>query len=454
MEQRKKYLVVGMGKSGVAAAEVLAQLGQEVFVYDKQSADKIKPELQNFLSENGIKGYFNREPEDIENFDCVVMSPGVPLTVPFVEKAKAAGAEIIGELELGFRVGKGKYVAITGTNGKTTTTTLVGDIFKNAGRKTEVAGNIGVAVAKRAVTADDSTWLVTECSSFQLETTSTFHPLVSAILNLTPDHLDRHGSLEKYGEAKAKVFECQDQEDYFVVNFDDEPSWKLAAGCKARVVPFSRKAELPFGVFVKNRRIVILDESGELSDLCGVDELVIPGAHNLENALAAAAISYFAGIEPCVIARTLREFQGVEHRLEFAGQVKGVRYVNDSKGTNPDASMKALEAMNTKVLLIAGGYDKKSSYEEYIRAFDGKVRYLLLLGATAEDIAAAARAMDFHEIVMCADMEECVKKAAQLAEPGDTVLLSPACASWDMYESYEHRGRHFKDCVRKLNGQA
>lgn len=450
MEQGKKYLVVGMGKSGVAAAEVLTARGARVCVYDKQAADKMEPQLLNYLKTKGIKGFFAEDPEDIETFDSLIMSPGAPLTIPFVQAAEAAGAEIIGELELAFRLGKGKYVAITGTNGKTTTTTLVGEIFKNARRKTEVAGNIGVAVVKKAVEADEDTWLVTETSSFQLETISAFRPVVSAILNVTPDHLDRHKTVENYAAAKARIFENQGPEDYFVVNYDDETCWKLTSGCKARIVPFSRKEQLPFGAFVRDGRIVILDEGAELSDICGIEELLIPGAHNLENGLAAAAISYFAGVEPCMIGKTLREFQGVEHRLEFAGEVNGVRFVNDSKGTNPDASIKALEAMKTKVLLIAGGYDKKASYEEYIKAFDGKVRHLLLLGDTAEHIADTARGMGFTNIVMCRNMDECVQKAAELANPGDTVLLSPACASWDMYDSYEQRGRHFKDCVRGL----
>lgn len=450
MEQEKKYLIVGMGKSGVAAAEVLTARGARVSVYDRQPTEKLDVQLLNYLQIKGIEGYFAEEPKDIESFDCLVMSPGAPLTIPFVQQAVSCGAEIIGELELAYRLGRGKYIAITGTNGKTTTTTLVGEIFKNAKRKTEVAGNIGVAVVKKAVSADDSTWLVTETSSFQLETTSTFHPVVSAVLNVTPDHLDRHKTLENYALAKAKVFESQGSEDYFVVNYDDEPSWKLTAGCRARIVPFSRKEELPLGAFVRGGRLVILDEEAELSDICGTDELIIPGAHNLENALAAAAISYFAGIEPAVIGKTLREFQGVEHRLEFAGEVNGVRYVNDSKGTNPDAAVKALEAMTTKVLLIAGGYDKQASYDDYINAFDGRVRYLLLLGDTAQKIAAAARRLGFTDIIMCQDMEECVREGAKLAQAGDTVLLSPACASWDMYDSFEQRGRHFKDCVRRL----
>lgn len=452
MKQGKKYLIVGMGKSGVAAAEVLSAKGAGVWVYDRQPEEKMEPQLLSYLKVRGIEAYFGRDPQDIESFDCLIMSPGAPLDIPFVVAAREAGAEIIGELELAYRLGKGRYVAITGTNGKTTTTTLVGEIFKNAKRKTEVAGNIGVAVVKKAVAADEDTWLVTETSSFQLETTQSFHPLVSAILNVTPDHLDRHKTVEKYTRAKAKIFENQVPTDYFVVNYDDETCWRLTEGCKARVVPFSRREELPLGAFVRKERIVILDEDGELSDICGVEELMIPGAHNLENALAAAAISYFVGVEPEVIGRTLRSFPGVEHRLEFVENIGGIRFINDSKGTNPDASVKALEAMKTSVLLIAGGYDKQSSFEGYVNAFGGKVKYLLLLGATAEKIADAARAIGFGDerIIMCRSMDECVRKSTVLAAAGDTVLLSPACASWDMYDSYEQRGRHFKDCVRAL----
>lgn len=452
MLQGNKYLVVGLGKSGIAAAKVLLNLGGEVTIQDKKSEEEIDSTVIQYFKNRKATCCFGRDPQPGSKYKAVIMSPGVPLDLSFVQDAQANGAEVISEIELAYRLGKGKYVAITGTNGKTTTTTLTGEIFKEAGRRTEVVGNIGVAVVMEAVDATDDTWFVTEVSSFQLESVQRFHPVISAILNVTPDHLDRHKTMSRYVDAKANVFMNQRAEDYFVVNRDDEGSSALASRCQATVVPFSRKEKLEFGAFVEDGQIVFRDLQGAQHVVCGAEELQIPGAHNLENALAATAIAFCAGIEAEVIAHVLRDFQGVEHRLELVDTVDGVRYFNDSKGTNPDSSIKALEAMKTPVLLIAGGYDKKSSYDEFIRAFDGKVKKLLLLGATAKAIQDAALAAGYpqEDIVMCKDMDECVRTAARLAVEGDTVLLSPACASWDMYDNYEQRGRHFKDCVRNL----
>lgn len=448
--ENKKILVVGMGKSGIAATQALLKLGAVVSVYDRKEEDKIDTQLIQFLKNKKVTCYFGEEPDNTNELDMVVISPGVPLDTGFVQKARGAGAEIIGELEIAYRVGKGKYVAITGTNGKTTTTTLVGEIFKNSGRKTYVVGNVGVAVISKALCTTEDDWLVTETSSFQLETTRDFRPEVSALLNITPDHMDRHKTIENYAQAKAMVFKNQDESQYFVVNYDDEESWKLVEQCRAKVIPFSRKSALELGCFVLDGDIVIRNEKGQCIDICSKDDLKIPGAHNLENALAAAAIAYFAGISPEVIARTLREFEGVEHRLEFSGEVDGVRFVNDSKGTNPDASIKAIEAMKDGIILIAGGYDKGSDYEDFIKAFRGKVKHLVLLGKTGPKIKETAERLGFTNNVMCRDMDECVKTAFKLALPGDTVLLSPACASWDMYTCFEQRGEHFKNCVRDL----
>lgn len=452
MLQGKKYLVVGLGKSGIAAARVLIRLGADVTVQDKKRSEEIDRALVQFFANHKVTCYFGKDPAPGVRYEAVIMSPGAPLDLPFVQEAQHNGAEIISEIELAYRLGKGKYVAITGTNGKTTTTTLTGEIFREAGRKTKVVGNIGVAVVEEALEATDDTWFITEVSSFQLEPIRDFHPVISAILNLTPDHLDRHKTMEGYVNAKARVFENQGPEDYFVVNQDDAPTWALAQRCKATVVPFSRKEALDFGAYVEDGQIVIKGRDGEVHPVCGAKELHIPGAHNLENALAATAIAFCAGIDAAVIGKVLRSFAGVEHRLELVRVADGVKYINDSKGTNPDSSIKALEAMDTPVLLIAGGYDKKSSYEEFIRAFDGKVKKLLLLGVTAPAIRDTAIAMGYpqEDILMCKDMDECVRLASGLAVSGDTVLLSPACASWDMYDSYEQRGRHFKSCVRNI----
>lgn len=449
----KKVLVVGMGRSGKAAVIETLKKGAEVFVQDSKSADEIDEQLRGFLEENCSGCIFGKTPDEDEKFDMLILSPGVPPTLDFIQKAKSAGAEIIGELELAYRLSKGRFVAITGTNGKTTTTTLVGEIYKAAGFTTHVGGNIGVAITSEAAEACEEDVLVTETSSFQLETISRFRPAVSAILNLTPDHLNRHGDMINYGKAKAAIFRNQTEEDFCIMNYDDKASWELIEreGCRACVVPFSRVEKLDFGAFVKDGMIIIKRQDGEEISICGTEELKIPGSHNLENALAAAAISFFGGVEPNVIGEVLRQFAGVEHRIEMCGEVNGVRFVNDSKGTNTDAASKAIEAMKENIILIAGGYDKGSEFEQFAKEFIGPVKGLVLMGKTAEKIKDAAEKAGFTNITMCSNMEECVLKAYEQAEKGDVVLLSPACASWDMYNSFEERGDHFRKCVQKLH---
>lgn len=446
----KKALVVGMGRSGIAAAYALISDGAKVSVQDSKQKDAIDPDALKIFEAKGVEMFFGEIPEDMTVFDTVVVSPGVPLTLGFLQEAEKAGAEIIGELELAYRLGKGSYVAITGTNGKTTTTTLTGEMFKASGRTTHVVGNIGVAVVSKAAMAEDEDWLVTEVSSFQLETIDEFHPKVAAILNLTPDHLDRHKTFENYIAAKARVFENQTKEDYAILNFDDPEVMKLAPSIEASVVPFSRLEELPFGAFVKNGEIVIRDRDEKLITFCRADELLIPGTHNLENALAATALAWFAGVEKEAITEALTTFAGVEHRIEDCGTVDGVKYINDSKGTNPDAAIKAIEAIKENIILIAGGYDKGSDFTEFAEAFDGHVKHVILLGTTAVKIKDAAEKAGFTATTIVKDMDDCVREAARIAQEGDNVLLSPACASWDMYGSYEERGRHFKSCVEGL----
>ena len=449
----KKILVAGLGKSGLAALDALLELGADVAVHDAKSLDNFEPELLRMLEENKIVCYLGREPKPESRFDMLVLSPGIPPETGFVKNAEENGSEIIGELELSFRIGKGNYVAVTGTNGKTTTTALIGEMFKAADRDVYVVGNIGTAVATVALKAGDGSWLVTETSSFQLETAGSFRPRVSVLLNITPDHLDRHKNMENYIEAKAKIFKNQDESDCLVVNYDDKTAYALSAGCRAKTVPFSRIAELPFGAFVAGGSIVLRDDGGKCENICGAEELLIPGRHNLENALAAAAAAYFAGIPTYVIAETLRTFSGVEHRLEFCGEIGGVRFVNDSKGTNPDAAAKAVEAVAGDVVLIAGGYDKKADFGGFIKSFGGKVKHMLLLGETADKIRGAAENAGFYDSTVLGGMEECVERAFGLAAPGDTVLLSPACASWDMYSCFEERGSHFKGCVARLGAK-
>lgn len=446
----KNVLIVGLGKSGIAAAQAMLKLDARVAIQDSKGPDQVEGQLINFLQGKDVDFFLGQIPNDLSVYDMLILSPGVDPELPFVQEAAAKGAEIIGELEIAYRIGRGHFVAITGTNGKTTTTALTGKIFKAAGRSTHVVGNIGVAVISKSLDADEDDWLITETSSFQLQTTKYFKPVISAILNLTPDHLNRHHTMEGYGEAKAKVFENQDAGGYCVINYDDKTCYALAKDCKAKIVPFSRKEELPFGAFVKDGNLVIKDQDGKLVVLCAASELKIIGNHNIENALAAAAIGYFAGISPDIIGKTLRSFGGVAHRIEFSGEVSGVKYYNDSKGTNVDATITALRAIEKNIILIAGGDGKGQDFDPLIKNFNGSVKHMILLGRDGKLIAEAAERCGFHEYSYGKDMNECVAMASRLADSGDTVLLSPACASWDMYDNFEQRGNHFKDCVNHL----
>lgn len=448
--ENKKVLIVGFGISGRAAARAMAQLGAKVFVQDSNKEEQFDSNLITFFREKGIIFFLNSIPPDMSVFDMLVISPGVSPELNFVMEAKEKGAEIIGELEIAYRIGSGNYVAITGTNGKTTTTTLVGEIFKKSGRTTSVVGNIGVAVITASVEADEDDWLVTETSSFQLETTKYFKPAVSAILNLTPDHLNRHHTMKAYGEAKAKIFENQTKDGFLIVNYDDKECFKLSSNAKARVIPFSRKKELELGAFVLENKIVIRNLEDDIVEICNIGDLRIIGEHNVENALAAAAICYFSGIPEDIIAETLKEFNGVEHRLEFCNEIEGVKYYNDSKGTNTDAAITALKAIKENIILIAGGDSKGQEFDDFIKAFKGSVKKMILLGRDAHYIQEAADRNGFNDYVYGKDMDACVKLAYGFAEQGDSVLLSPACASWDMYDNFEQRGKHFKDCVERL----
>ena len=445
-------LVVGMGRSGKAALEALSGTGAKLSAQDSQDASNMDEAFLEFLSEGHVATYFGSTPDDMSVFDMLVLSPGVPPQLDFIREAASEGAEIIGELELAYRMTDAHFAAITGTNGKTTTTTLVGEIFKAAGRKTSVVGNIGNPVVTEAVSADSDSWMVTEVSSFQLETTRDFRPEVSAILNLTPDHLNRHKTMKAYGDAKARIAINQSPEEYLIINRDDAAAMELALQSRATVVPFSRKKTLDAGAYLQGRDIVIKDFDGTIHNICSRDDLRIIGDHNVENVLAAAAICYYAGIDTDVIGSAVRAFPGVEHRIEFCGTRDGVDYYNDSKGTNVDAAVIALKALQNNIILIAGGDGKAQDFTDLAAHLDGAVTALVLLGRDAPLIEEAARKAGFTDIFTCSSMEECVRKASELARSGDKVLLSPACASWDMYPNYEVRGRHFKECVRDITG--
>ena len=446
----RRVLVVGLGKSGKAAAKALSEAGAEVSVQDSKTADKLDTQFRQYMQNEGIKAYLGSVPEDMTAYDMLVLSPGVPPALDYIQKAKEAGAEIIGELELAYRLGRGNFVAITGTNGKTTTTTLVGEIFKASGRNTAVVGNIGNPVVNEAVDSTEDDWLVTEVSSFQLETAVDFRPVVSAILNLTPDHLNRHGTMEAYGAAKAKVAANQSEDEFLVINLDDPAAYELTKYTKATVIPFSRKEKPDKGAYLDGTNIIVKDIDGSEHVICETSDLRIIGDHNVENVLAAAAIAYFAGIDPEVIAGAVKEFPGVEHRIEFCGRVDDVDYYNDSKGTNVDAAVIAIKALKEGIILIAGGDGKGQEFDGLAEHFDGAVEALILLGRDAPIIEEAARKAGFTNIYNCKDMPDCVRTAAGIARPGEKVLLSPACASWDMYANFEQRGRHFKQCINEM----
>ena len=446
----KNVLVVGLGKSGKAAAKALNSAGAIVSIQDSSTSDKLDTQFLQYMKNENMKAYLGEEPEDMAAYDMLVLSPGVPTDQEFIARARNAGAEIIGELELAYRLSIGIFIGITGTNGKTTTTSLVGNILEAAGRKTAVVGNIGSPVVTEADEADSDTWLVTEVSSFQLETVDEFRPHVAAILNLTPDHLNRHKTMEAYAAAKARITENQTEEDYFVYNGDDETVSEIARNSKAQRVPFYRDREPEIGAYVDNTSIIVKDENGEKHFICHTDDLMIIGEHNIENVLAASAITFFSGIDVNTITLAVRNFAGVEHRIELCGRVDGVDYYNDSKGTNTDAAIIAIKALEDNIILIAGGDGKSQDFDELASMFKGRVKALILLGRDATIIEDAARRHGFDNIYNCRDMPDCVRKAAELAVEGDKVILSPACASWDMYDNFEQRGRHFKNCVKEL----
>ncbi len=448
----KKVLVFGSGISGVAASRLLLGGGASVVLYDGNASldeAKIRGEILDGLSGHTVEIVLGEFPKELlDGLDLTVMSPGVPTDLPVVEKMREREIPIWGEIELAYVFGKGDVLAITGTNGKTTTTALLGEIMKDAGKSTYVVGNIGNPYTDIAAqTAEDSV-IVAEMSSFQLETVHTFAPKVSAILNITPDHLNRHHTMEAYIEAKENIAKNQGPQDVCVLNYEDEVLRAFGEKIHTRVLYFSSQRKLNKGVYLEDGKIM-LNLDGEVC-LCHVDELHLLGVHNYENVMAAAAMAASYGIAIESIRRTVKAFQGVEHRIEFVAEKNGVAYYNDSKGTNPDAAIRGIRAMKRPTVLIGGGYDKESSYEEWIDAFDGKVKKLVLIGATREKIADAARKQGFTDIEFADTFEEAFQICADTAVPGDAVLLSPACASWGMFKNYEERGDKFKELVNQL----
>lgn len=455
MDVKGKYvLVFGAGKSGIGAAGLLLHEQAKVILYDgnaKQDPEEIRRKLNAGADVEIILGELSDEV--LDRLELVVLSPGVPADLPVVLKMKEKEIPVWGEVELAYRVGKGEVLAITGTNGKTTTTSLLGEIMKAYREDVQVVGNIGTAYTSVALDTTEDTVTVAEISSFQLETIEKFHPKASAITNITEDHLNRHHTMEEYIRVKERITENQTMEDVCVLNYEDEVlrafGEKLIGEQKVQVLFFSSLRALQDGIYCQDGTIW-LAENGEREPVVRTDELKILGQHNYENVMTAVGMAYYAGVPMDVIRKAVCAFQGVEHRIEYVCEKNGVVYYNDSKGTNPDAAIKGIQAMNRPTLLIGGGFDKQSTYESWIRAFDGKVKYLVLIGETREKIAETARREGFHEILMAENLKEAVKICADKAEPGDAVLLSPACASWDQFDSYEQRGDLFKKYVRAL----
>lgn len=450
MKIKKAVLVAGAGISGKNACRLLLEKGVKAVLYDGNtglSEPEIRKELGNPDGFSVVLG--DLKAETLAQAELCVISPGIPLDAPFVQLIQAAGIPIWSEVELAYHVAKGRLVAITGTNGKTTTTALTGKICSDWQSSVFVVGNIGNAYTKEALKTAEESITVAEVSSFQLETIDQFHPQVSAILNITPDHLNRHKTMENYALVKESVTKNQTAQDVCVLNYEDERLREFGRQAAPRVLFFSSKQELSEGAYLAGDEI-FLTLDGKKTPVCKIQDLNLLGAHNYENVMAAVLIAVSLHIPMDSIRKSLREFQAVEHRIEFVEEKNGVAYYNDSKGTNTDAAIQAIKAMVRPTVLIGGGYDKGAEYDEWIKAALPKTKHLILLGATAEKIGETAERYHIPKISYVENLEEAVRLAAECAEPGDAVLLSPACASWGMFPNYEVRGRMFKDLVRAL----
>jgi len=445
----KKVLVIGMARSGISVAKILDRLGAYVIMNDLKAEEKltdlindVKPYVNEFILGNHVTNF--------DTIDLIVLSPGVPLDINPLKIARKKGVKIVGELELAYNLLEGEFIAITGTNGKTTTTALVGEIFDNAGLHNHVVGNIGLPVISKMFESYEETYLITEVSSFQLETVKAFKPKISAILNITPDHLNRHKTMASYIQAKKNIFMNQNNHDYLILNYDQKITKTIGdEDLHVNVIYFSLNNILSEGIYVKDKAIIIKDGDLELF-VCNTDDIFILGDHNIENALAATAIAYYAGINIEVIAKTLNSFKGVEHRIEYVRTVNDVKFYNDSKGTNPEATIKAIKAMTGDTILIAGGMDKGSDFDVLIKSFDKKVKALVLFGETKYILKKVAQKYSQCDIFIVDNLKEAIIQSIEVAKKGNSILLSPACASWDMYESYEHRGQQFKNIVLEL----
>ena len=448
MYQNKKALVVGVARSGIGAANLLVEEGSEVVINDIKEKEQLENQLG--LLDKRVKKELGCKADGlVSGRDLIVVSPGVPTSLSFFAEAAKQDVPVISEVELAYTVCKAKIAAITGTNGKTTTTALAGEIFKKFKGESFVVGNIGDAFANKALEMKEDSMVALEASSFQLETVKTFKPKVSAILNITEDHLQRHKTMEEYIRCKKRIFENQSENDYLILNYDDETLRKIEKEGKCKKIFFS-KNDIPGDcVCVKNDNIIVKYAAKE-ETICPVGSVSMPGIHNLENMLAAAAISYFYGADIESIAYTLQNFKGVEHRLEFVAEHNGIRYINDSKGTNTDATIWAVRAMDMPTIIILGGYDKGIEFDGLIKEFNQYIAGVVIIGETKTKIAATLDKYNFTNYKTADKFEEAVYTALGMAQAGYSILLSPASASYDMFKDFEERGRVFKKIVAEI----
>ena len=446
----EKYLIVGAGRSGICSAKMLLALGKEFIIYDGNKdldTDAVKEKIGTDKDILFILG--DIADGDFDGIDICVASPGVSLETTVMKAVIKAGITVWSEIELAYRYDKGQVIGITGTNGKTTTTSLVYEIVKAHNEKTLLVGNIEIPYTGLALTSSEDSATVAEISSFQLETMLTFKPKVSAILNITPDHLDRHKTMENYGNIKKSIAANQDENDFCVLNYDDAVLREFGKTLKCKVVYFSGTNELADGLYYKDGAIYIA-ENGKSELYLNTMDVNLVGLHNFENIMAAVAMTRSFGVPDDIIKQVTKRFVAVEHRIEFVATKKGVKYYNDSKGTNTDAAIKAIDAMPSTTVLIAGGYDKDGEYSEWVSRFPDKVRKLVLIGQTSEKIADACNKIGFHDYCFAESLKQAVEICRDAAQSGDYCLLSPACASWGMFKNYQQRGDMFKQYVMEM----
>jgi len=443
----KKVLVCGMGKSGISAARLLLRHGARVTLTDTKDAPSVDADL---LANDRVSTHFGKSPDDIvSDFDMIVISPGISVYSPFVDLARRAGVAVVGEIEIAAAVCKAPIIAVTGTNGKTTTVSMVGNIMHNFANSSRVVGNIGVPFCDEAEDIDADAFAVAEISSFQLETIAGFRPKISAVLNMTEDHLDRHITMENYIAAKERIFENQTPEDFCILNYDNEITRNMAAKTAAQVIWFSAGQVIKNGVFIDGDTICI-NWGGFSGKIMKCTDLPVPGSHSLENAMAATAMAATAGVPVDIIAQSLRDFRAVEHRQEFVRELRGVRFYNDSKATNVASAITAVKAMSAPIILIGGGQGKGQDFDGLVKVFGDKVKTFIIVGEATEQLVKTCKAYGFASYEIAGDMKDAVNTAFVHAKEGDCVLLSPACASMDMFDNFEHRGRIFKEIVMKL----